>query len=562
MFYRKILKELEKWKISTSRKPLIIRGARQVGKTTVINEFGKQFKQYIYINLEREKDIQLFDNSNDVQQITERIFIDKMKQLSKINDTLLFIDELQEAPHVVNLLRYFKEEMPELAVIAAGSMLETLLGKNITFPVGRVEYKVLRPVSFEEFLGAIGRDELLQELDKIPMRTVAHETCLRLFHTYALLGGMPEIIEHYIAHKDITALGEIYDSLLRSYLDDAEKYAISTKQLQLIRFSIQQALIHAGKRISFQRFGNSNYSSTEISEVLNALQKTHLIHIIYPSTGYVLPIEIDHKKMPRIQFLDSGLINYAIGLQKDIIGTKDLNSIYQGTLIEHLVGQELLSTQTLTLKNLHFWVREKNQSSAEIDFLYVFDGMVIPIEVKSGATGKLKSLHIYLEKASINFGIRFYAGKITLDKHKTQLGKTFYLLSLPYFLVSKLNAYILWLKEQIASSEENQSFLVKEEEELYERAKKTRKPKIENKKQLNKKHMEILTFCANSPKKGKEILEECLQVSNQSRNNKVFIKPLIELGLLMYTDKEYIKNKEQRYMLTNAGLNLLKKVKN
>ena len=562
MFYRRILKELDKWKISTSRKPLIIRGARQVGKTTVINEFGKQFKQYIYLNLERKQDLELFDTSNDVHQITERIFIEKGKQFACIEDTLLFIDELQEAPHVVNLLRYYKEEMPQLAVIAAGSMLETLLGKNITFPVGRVEYKVLRPVSFEEFLLASGREDLIQELTTIPMRTVAHEACLRLFHTYALLGGMPEVIQHYLKHKDITALGEIYDSLLRSYLDDAEKYAKSPKQLQLIRFAIQQALIHAGKRVSFQRFGNANYSSTEISEVLNALQKTHLLHVIYPTTGYGLPMEEDRNKTPRLQFLDSGLINYSVGLQKELIGTKDLNTIYQGKLIEHLVGQELLASQTLTLKGLSFWIREKSQSSAELDFIYSFQGKVIPVEVKSGATGTLKSLQLYLDNARINYAIRFYAGKIMLDKHNTQSGKKFYLLSLPYFLVSKIEDYILWLKVQIASDEESESFSVREKEVFYEKQKVTKKLLPVSKDLLTTKHFKILAYCLESPKKGKEILEDCLHVSNQSRNNKVFLKPLIDLGLLVYSDMTFLKNKEQRYMITSKGIELLENKKN
>ena len=558
MFYRKIVKELEKWKISTFRKPLIIRGARQVGKTTVINEFGKQFKQYIYLNLEHTQDLQLFDTSNDVYKITQRIFIEKGKKFSELEDTLLFIDELQEAPYVVNLLRYYKEEMPQLAVIAAGSMLETLLGKNITFPVGRVEYKVLRPVSFEEFLIASGREDLIQEMAIIPMNSFAYETCLRMFHTYALIGGMPEVIQHYLEHKDITALGEVYDSLLRSYLDDAEKYAKSQKQLQLIRFAIQQAVIHAGKRVSFQRFGNSNYSSTEISEVLNALQKTHLLHVIYPTTGYGLPIEEDRNKTPRLQFLDSGLINYSVGLQKDLIGTKDLSTIYQGKLIEHLVGQELLAAQTLTLKGLSFWIREKSQSSAELDYIYSFQGDVIPIEVKSGATGTLKSLQLYLENAQINYSVRFYAGKITLDKHYTQSGKTFYLLSLPYFLVSKLEDYILWLKLQIASDVESESFSVREKEAHYGKPKATKKTLPFREDVLTIKHYKILSYCLEYPKKGKEILEECLQLSNQSRNNKVFIKPLVDLGLLTYSDMTFLKNKEQRYVITDKGKSLLK----
>ncbi|NDF60479.1 MAG: DUF4143 domain-containing protein [Crocinitomicaceae bacterium] len=235
---------------------------------------------------------------------------------------------------------------------------------------------------------------------------------------------------------------------------------------------------------------------------------------------------------------------------------------YQGKLIEHLVGQELLATQTLTLKGLSFWIREKSQSSAELDFIYSFQGEVIPIEVKSGATGTLKSLQLYLENARINYAIRFYAGKIILDKHITQSGKTFYLLSLPYFLVSKIEDYILWLKAKITSEEENGSFSVQEKEVPYEKPKNRKKLIPVNEDVLTTKHFKILAYCLESPKKGKEILEECLHVSNQSRNNKVFLKPLLNLGLLTYSDMSFLKNKEQRYVITNEGVEFLKHQKN
>ncbi|MEX1191730.1 MAG: AAA family ATPase [Brumimicrobium sp.] len=545
-----MIEELEAWRTSSLRKPLVIRGARQVGKTTLIHEFGKQFKQYIYINLERSKDAELFEQFDDIQELTTRIFLEKEMKKEAIKDTLLFIDEIQESPKVANLLRYFKEDIHELAVIAAGSMLETLLGKNITFPVGRVEYKVLRPVSFEEFLKATEKEQLLEEYLKTPLEKYAEKALLRAFHTYAFLGGMPEIIQHYSKHRDVTALSPIYDALISSYLQDAEKYAKSEQQLQLIRFSIHQAMLKAGKRTTFQRFGNSNYPSKQIGEVLRALEKTHLLHILYPITGTTLPLEPDYKKTPRIQFLDSGMINFFVGLQKEIIATDDLDTVYKGTLIEHLVGQELLSFQSLTLQKLHFWVRQKKQSDAEIDFLYPFDGKIIPIEVKSGATGTLKSLQVFMDRSPMHFAIRFYAGERRLDEIKTTSGKWFHLLSLPYFLAARIESYLEWLFDRLGDVP-IQNNMVKEDSSLYKASpKKTKTLSLE---ELTEKHFDLLSFCASSPQKGKTMLEEGLGLSYQSRNKRVYIKPLMDLGLLEFTIPEFEKSKEQKYRLTEKG---------
>jgi uncharacterized protein len=555
MFYRRLLEELEFWRKSPTRKPLVIRGARQVGKTTLVHEFGKQFRQYIHINLEQSKDAQLFGQFEDVQQLLTRIFLEKRQQKQHIKDTLLFIDEIQESPKVVNLLRYFKEEVPELAVIAAGSMLETLLGKNLTFPVGRVEYRVLRPFSFEEYLIALGEDQLLEEFRKTPIEKYAEPVLFDAFKTYALLGGMPEIIQHYSKHRDITALGPIYDSLISSYLQDAEKYARNDQQLQIIRFAIHQAIFKAGHRTTFQQFGNANYSSKAIGEVLRALEKTHLLHILFPVTSTSLPLEPDYKKTPRIQFLDTGLINYFAGLQKDILGTKDLSSVYQGKLIEHLVGQELLSFQSLSLKKLHFWVRQKKQSDAEVDFIYPYASKLIPVEVKSGATGHLKSLHVFLDQSSIYFGIRFYAGNFQLDKLVTHTGKPFYLLNLPYFLAARIESYIDWLLKEIGAELEILPPLIKEHTGIYQKPKPVRKQlTLED---LTPKHLQILQFCSETPQKGRTLLEDGLGLTYQSRNKGVYLKPLIDLGLLEFTIKENEKSKKQRYAITADGKALL-----
>lgn len=556
MFYRTQIKGLENWKKSPERKPLVIRGARQVGKTTLVNQFGKQFKQYIYLNLERPQDAKIFRDLQNLDQLIKRIFLQQKMQHDLIHDTLLFIDEIQEQPEVVNLLRYFKEEKPQLAVIAAGSMLETLLGKNLTFPVGRVEYKVLRPVSFEEYLIAMNEKQLLDEFRNIPCEKYAEPALIDAFHEYALLGGMPEIIEHYRKHRDITKLSTIYDSLITSYLQDAEKYAKNTGQLQLIRFAIHQAMRKAGKRNTFRQFGNSEYPSKAIAEVMRALEKTHLLSIMYPLTGATLPLQPNYKKTPRIQFLDTGIVNYFAGLQLDILGTEDLSSVYQGTLIEHLVGQELLSFQSKTLDQLHFWVRHKKQSDAEIDFIHRYKSKLIPIEVKSGAAGKLKSLQVFMDQTPCNFAIRFYAGSIKLQQIKTQKGKTFHLLNLPYFLSSKIDQYLDHFMGEITFAEKSNPDVIQEKAETYQKEK---SPEQEYTiKSLNYKHHKILQLCAREPQKGKTLIEKGLELTYQSRNKRIYLKPLIALNLIEFTIKHNIKSKQQRYQITAKGLNLLK----
>ena len=220
MFKRDIQTDLEKWQKELPRKPLVIRGARQVGKTTVINHFAKNFEQYIYLNLELPDDRQPFEQFSNIETLLQAIFFVKNKSLLQKQRTLLFIDEIQAAPEALSILRYFYEQESNIAVIAAGSMLETLFDKNISFPVGRVEYKVLRPVSFPEFLSAMNETAAREQLEQIPTASFAHQKLLSLFHTYALIGGMPEAVQHYRTHKDLVSLAPIYDSLLTSYMDE------------------------------------------------------------------------------------------------------------------------------------------------------------------------------------------------------------------------------------------------------------------------------------------------------------------------------------------------------
>jgi len=452
MFKRTIVQELEKWAKKKNRKPLVIRGARQVGKTTVVNQFAQNFEQYIYLNLELPTDRKPFENFKDLETLVQSLFFLKDKEYSKRKKTLLFIDEIQEVPEAFNVLRFFYEQMPEIPVIAAGSLLETIFDNKLSFPVGRVEFLVVRPVSFIEFLEATGELQSFEQINHIPLKPFVHEKLLTLFHTYALIGGMPEIVKEYSETKDITALGTLYDSLIASYLDDVEKYAHNNTQVQIIRHVIKASYFEAGKRIKFQGFGKSGYGSKEIGEALRTLEKALLLSLIYPTTNTKLPIIPELQKSPRLQLLDTGLMNYAAGIQKEIIGTTDLNNVYQGTVIEHLVGQELLASNYNALSALNFWVREKTTSTAEVDYVIAYDGKLIPIEVKSGKEGKLKSLHLFMDESPNKIAIRFYAGELSITKVTTQNGKKYHLLNLPYYLVSQLPKYIEWLNKDVAKS--------------------------------------------------------------------------------------------------------------
>lgn len=449
MFQRGVLDNLTKWAEKAERKPLVLRGARQVGKTTLVGLFAKNFKQYLYLNLELTADKKPFENFTTINVLVQTLFYEKNLVYAEKKSTLIFIDEIQALPEALQILRYFYEQQPAIHVIAAGSLLETIFKTNISFPVGRVEYLVVRPVSFIEFLAAIGETSALQQLHTIPLNDFAYDKLLSLFHTYAILGGMPEIVKNYAATKDITALKNIYESLLTSYIDDVEKYAGSQAQVQHIRHAIQSSYALAGKRIKFEGFGKSNYGSREMGEALRTLEKALLLHLIYPVTDVVLPLLPDKKKSPRLQLLDTGLMNYSTGIQKEILGSKDLNSVYEGILIEHLVGQELLTLEEGNIQGLHFWAREKKTSMAEVDYIYQFGTKLIPIEVKSGATGTLKSLHLYMDMAPHNMAIRFCAAPKNITAITTTAGTKYFLLTLPYFTIAKIEQYLIWFEEEI-----------------------------------------------------------------------------------------------------------------
>ena len=318
MFERRIQNQLHEWAEKNNRKPLILRGARQVGKTTIVEQFGKEFDNFLSLNLEKKEAKDLFESTDDVKMLLPLLFLYDNKP-QRPGRTLLFIDEIQSSPQAVALLRYFYEELPELYVIAAGSLLENMLDKHISLPVGRVEYMALHPCSFIEFLQAIGEGRFVDWILEARLPEAFHQQLMLLFNSYALIGGMPEIVARYAANRDVVSLSDTYNQLLNAYKNDVEKYAETNTQAAVIRYILEEGWGYAGQAVTLGGFAQSAYKARETGEAFRTLEKALLLELVYPTTHTIMPATTDLKRAPKLIWLDTGLVNYAAEIQKEYL---------------------------------------------------------------------------------------------------------------------------------------------------------------------------------------------------------------------------------------------------
>ena len=442
MFKRLILKDLLAWKSSFSRKPLVLRGARQVGKTFSIRMLGETYDFYSELNMEFTEYSKLFTCGLKSTEIVQAIKL-KLGVPADTNSWLLFLDEIQACPEAVAMLRYFYEDLPQVHVLAAGSLLEVALQReHLSFPVGRVDFLYLHPLCFEEFLGAVANRETQEVFSVVPSPAYAYEQLLSFYHQYALVGGLPEAVAMYAKTGDIVAVNQVYESLFSAYLDDVSKYARNDSQARVLRHCLKSASMKAGERIKFVGFGESNYGSREVGEALRTLEQVMLLTLLYPTVSTEMPFIPNQRKAPRLQFLDVGLVHYLSGAQQELIGIKDLSDVFRGRMLEQLTGQELMAYKTKSRRAPLFWVRNKSQSQAELDFLEMNGLVPVPVEVKSGAEGKLRSLHLFMQmQPMIKTAVRLYRG-LFLDQEVQRNGKHFQLLNIPYYHASKIHEYI------------------------------------------------------------------------------------------------------------------------
>lgn len=439
---RNTLNKLRAWRFSETRKPLVLRGARQVGKTTLVKEFAKEYDIFLHLNLEKEEDCALFEANNDVNLLIQAIFMHKRQQ-QRNGSTLLFIDEIQNSRRAVAMLRYFYEEANHIHVIAAGSLLETVMDlRKISFPVGRVEFMALRPCSFTEFQNGTGDDFDAENVCNLNVIPAIHERVMRQFREYTLVGGMPAAIVQYAKKRDVLSVSSIYTSLLQTYKDDVEKYSSSTALIKVIRTILEVGWTQAAEAIVFEGFANTNYRSREISEAFQTLSKAMLMELVYPTGEVQSPVLPNQRRKPKLLWLDTGLVNFAVGLQQDVFSTPDINDVWRGRIAEHIVGQELIALNDNILAKRSYWRNDKHGSDAEVDFLYPFQGLQIPIEVKSGHNARLRSLHQFMDATNHGLAIRFWSKPYSVDDVTTPNGKHFRLVNVPFYYAGQVESIL------------------------------------------------------------------------------------------------------------------------
>jgi predicted AAA+ superfamily ATPase len=448
--YRKALSYLnDNWFKDTNRKPLILRGARQVGKTWLAREFAKQKElTLVELNFERNPELKSLFQSNDPRVVLRDI--ESYTGISiKLESSLLFLDEIQDAPEVLSKLRWFYEEIPELPVIAAGSLLEFVLSDHsFSMPVGRISYLYVEPLSFEEFLLALDEYQLLNYIKTIELPfnipDAIHQKLWGLFNLYCFVGGMPACVVKWIETKTLLDIAPRQEDLIATYRDDFYKYKgrLDVSRLLFVLSSIPNQL---GQKFMYSRTG-SDMQANVAKQILTLFNRAKLTHTVKLSSANTVPLssEIKDKAFKQI-FLDVGLVNRM--LSKPFQPTRS-HTAQDGGISEQVVGQMLRTLFPLFKgPELYYWQREEKGASAEIDYLIEHNGDIIPIEVKSGSTGSLKSLHYFMYHKQKKLAVRINDDLPSITevdvKLPTQESVSYTLLSIPFYLTFQVNHLIL-----------------------------------------------------------------------------------------------------------------------
>lgn len=431
---RDIENDLVLWKSQKERYPLIIRGARQVGKSYLVETFGKNhFQNCVVINFEFQPQMKECFQTFEPLEIINKIQLILGVHI-KENDTLLFLDEIQECPKAIMSLRYFREKMPKLAVISAGSLLEfAMRSPDFRMPVGRVQFLYLRPLSFSEYLEAVGHHELRNFLSGIKLTDqtddLVHKKLFELLRIYLVTGGMPAVLNEYLSSRDLMDCQKVQSALLQTYRSDFGKYASISQHTYLQKiFDISPRM--SGKRIKYSNI-DPDSRSRDLKNAIKLLSLAGVINPIYSTIASGLPLgtQVNEQKLKLI-FLDTGLMQNLCGLQGRLSVEENVMQINAGSVAEQFVGQEIIAySDKHQPASLYFWAKEKRNSMAEVDYIVNIGSNIIPVEVKSGKEGRLKSLRIFMEEKKSGLGIRFSQDSLSYyDK----------ILSIPLYMIEQM----------------------------------------------------------------------------------------------------------------------------
>lgn len=446
---RSALAFLKAWIASNDRQPLVIRGARQVGKTWLVRHLAEiSGKTLIEVNLEKARKLAIAFSSNDPKEIIKKLGSGLETTINPDN-ALLFIDEIQEVPELFAKLRWFAEDMPELPVIAAGSLLEFVLqSAKMSMPVGRIGYLYLEPLSFEEFLLAHGKHALVSEIKAFTWKErifeVTHEKLMDLFKEYIIVGGMPAAVKSWAANQSPIDLSRIHNSIMDTYRDDFHKYSkrISPERLQEV---VNEVPLSLGKKFVYRNV-NPDVRIPNIKEALDLLCNARLCHKVKSTAANGLPLSAEVNPLySKVILLDVGLCSADLGLNlADLASIKDLDLINKGGIAEQVVGQ-LLRTISPFFQNprLYYWLNTERFASAELDYVIQHKTQIIPLEIKSGTTGTLKSLHRFMHLKKRSLAVRINSDLPAINDIQVQdtLGNDIHyeLRSIPFYLISEIH---------------------------------------------------------------------------------------------------------------------------
>lgn len=414
---RNIDVELLEWKDNPMRKPLLLRGARQVGKSSAVRHFGKEFQFFAEVNFERHKTVKTFFQGDiDIRLIAQKIAIYINVPIEE-GKTLLFLDEIQECPEAIMALRFFKEDYPGLHVIAAGSLLEFTLQELPTYGVGRIHTLFMYPMTFDEFLNANNENGLIsmkrQADSQHPLDAAFHEKLIEYFRIYLLVGGMPEAVLAWIKTHNFNQCSHIQEDIILTYEDDFSKYKKRVSP-DLLRTTLHGICHQAGEKITFKQI-SADHRSSQIREAVRLLTLAGLVIPVIATSGNGIPLDAEaNEKNMKILLLDSGLLLSVLQLEGnlaqhlvDLIMTgspQDL--VNKGGLVEMVAGLEILRNKPCVQRQKMFYWEKSGNSIAEIDYLDTFHLKVTPIEIKSGTQGGMKSLWQFMREKRLTEAIR------------------------------------------------------------------------------------------------------------------------------------------------------------
>lgn len=410
-FKRHIDAKLLEWKSSTTRKPLLIRGARQVGKSTAVRQLGKSFRYFVEINLEKQRDLhQFFTENIDVKRTCEKLS-GTLSIPIIAGETLLFIDEIQVCRPAIMALRYFKEDYPELHVIAAGSLLEFTLQDLPSFAVGRVRSLYLYPFSFDEFLIAQGL-EMMVDFKKNangdnPLPDKAHNELIEQLRSFYLVGGMPAAVTEWVSNHNYMEVAHVHHDIIDAYQDDFAKYKKRISPV-LMRQVLRSVALQAGGKFTYSAAAR-DVRSTVIKEILELLTLAGLIVPVTHSDGTGLPLGAEqNNNYVKYLFFDLGVMQTILDIPTaNVLLASDVDFVNKGAASEMFAGLEMLKYQDCFIKaEMFYWQNMTRNSSAEVDYLTTRNGKVLPVEVKASTQGSMPSLWMFMRKRRLHEAVR------------------------------------------------------------------------------------------------------------------------------------------------------------